>query len=148
MYLDIRVSPRTSTEEVKAQFQECIDSIQSRHPDIEISWETYLAVEGNHTSPDNWIVQSAMRAWEHVENKPHIARSNIAGATDASVLRPWGIPTARLGQELSNPPVDTSLGFLSGEGADIDVMLNLVRCYIYTIIDTCTRTKAELNITS
>ena len=86
---------------MKAQFQECIDSIQSRHPDIEISWETYLAVEGNHTSPDNWIVQSAMRAWEHVENKPHLARSNIAGATDASVLRPWGIPTARLGQELS-----------------------------------------------
>lgn len=144
LYLDIRVSPRNSIEEVKAMFQEFVGDARSRHPELDIAWEPYLEVGGNNTSHDNWIVQSSMRAWERVEGKAHVARAGIAGATDASVLRPWGIPTARLGQERENAPVDPSLGFLAGEGADIDVMMRLARCYIYTIIDTCTRSKEEL----
>ena len=62
--------------------------------------------------------------------------------TDAAVLRSWGIPTARLGGKMERPR-DPSLGFLAGEGADLDNLLKVARCYVYAIIDTCTRERRE-----
>ena len=142
LYLDLRVSPRSSPEDVIRQFQEFVEQAGARHPELHLSWEPYVTVPGSHTPPENWVVQSCIRAWERVEDQPHVAGS-MGGMTDAEVLRTWGIPTARLGGA-SSRPADPSLGFFGRQGADLGYLMRLARCYIYTIIDTCTRPRAEV----
>ena len=143
LYLDIRVSPDDDVRDVMREFGEFVDGLKAARPELELAWETFSAVPGTRTDPENWVVQSCMRAWETVEGKPHVARSSMSGMTDAAILRQWGVPVARLGGQLDRGR-DPSLGFLSGEGADLDNLIRLARCYVYTIIDTCTRTRAEL----
>ncbi|MGE3866875.1 MAG: peptidase dimerization domain-containing protein [Hyphomonadaceae bacterium] len=142
LYLDIRVSPRGDPRETLREFDAFVRAYRDGHPGVDLSWESYSAMPGTATAPENWAVQTALRAWEAVEGKPHAARTGLSGMTDAAVLRTWGVPTARLGGELSGRG-DPAWGFLAGEGADLDVMLRVARCYAYAIIDTCTRTLEE-----
>ncbi len=51
-----------------------------------------LSIPGSFTDPQNWIIQSCMRAWEFVENKKHLPRTKTSGATDANILRRRGNP--------------------------------------------------------
>ncbi len=141
LYLDIRVSPDDSTDTVLAEFGAFIDDLARRRPELDMAWEPYASMPGTRTDETNWVVQSCVRAWEHVEQRPHHWRP-ASGMTDAAVLRSWGIPTARLGGQVERPR-DPSLGFLAGEGADLDNLLKVARCYVYAIIDTCTRERRE-----
>ena len=127
-----------------AEFGEFIDGLRARRPELDLTWEPFATMPGTATDEQNWVVQSCVRAWERVEAKPHAWRA-ASGMTDAAVLRTWGIPTARLGGA-SEGPRDPSLGFLAGEGADLDLLMRLARCYVYTIVDTCTRPRAELGL--
>ena len=144
LYLDLRVSPNDTVEGALAEFGAFVDSLRARHPGIDVEWQSFASMPGTATPEDNWIVQSAVRAWEAVEGRRHEWRA-ASGLTDAAVLRSWGIPTARLGGQ-NNAPRDPSLGFLAGEGADLDNLLRVAKCYVYAIIDTCTRPRADLGL--
>ena len=144
LYIDLRVSPNDTVDAALAEFGAFVESLRARHPQIEAAWDAFASMPGTATSEDNWIVQSAVRAWEAVEGRRHEWRP-ASGMTDAAVLRSWGIPTARLGGQ-NSAPRDPSLGFLAGEGADLDNLLRVARCYVYAIIDTCARSRAEVGL--
>jgi hypothetical protein len=100
-----------------------------------------LSVPGSHTDPDNWIVQSCMRAWQAVEKRDHEFARGLSGTTDGNVLRAWGIPTARLGlPALAGLRSDLPVMF---DGCRVEDLMRLTRCYVHAIIDTCTRSRAE-----
>jgi hypothetical protein len=76
-----------------------------------------------------------------VEKRDHQFARGLSGTTDGNVLRAWGIPTVRLG-----------LAGMAGLHSDLPAMYDgcrvgdlrrLTRCYVYALIDTCTRTRAE-----
>jgi acetylornithine deacetylase/succinyl-diaminopimelate desuccinylase-like protein len=144
LYVDLRLSPRTSPMDAKHQFGEAIARIRERNPGLDLDWEMILSIPGGHTNPHNWIIQSLMRAWEQLEGRPHEPARNTSGATDAAILRGRGIPTARLGlpraRGLPGYP-----GFSMGV-ANIDSMQRLTRALVYGIIDTCTRDRAEVGL--
>jgi acetylornithine deacetylase/succinyl-diaminopimelate desuccinylase-like protein len=147
LYLDLRLSPRTSVAEAKRQFADAIAGIRERHPEIALDWELVLAVPGTHTDPGSWVVQSCMRGWEAIEERPHAARTNQSGATDANVLRGHGIPTARIG--LARVPDDAPMpnDFSKGMNVvDLREMEKLTRCLVYVIIDTCLRSRREVGL--
>jgi acetylornithine deacetylase/succinyl-diaminopimelate desuccinylase-like protein len=144
-YVDLRVSPRTETMAVKRQFADALAGIQARHPEIALDWEMLLSIPGSHTSPQNWIVQSCMRAWEDVEGGPHRAIFDTSGATDANILRGRGIPTARLGLPRASE-VDAASHPTSRRAASVASMERLVRCLVYSIVDTCTRDLGEVGL--
>ncbi len=144
LYLDLRIHPNNTTDSVLAEFGEFIDGLRERRPELDLTWEPFATMPGSATDEQNWVVQSCIRAWERVEDKPHTWTA-ASGLTDAAVLRSWGIPTARLGG-MSSAPRDPSHGFLAGEGADLEVLMRVARCYVYTIVDTCTRARAELGL--
>jgi acetylornithine deacetylase/succinyl-diaminopimelate desuccinylase-like protein len=147
LYLDLRLSPRTSPEEVKAQFGEALRTLQDAHPELDLTWDMILAIPGTSTDPSSWIVQSCMRAWEEVEGSSHSARANQSGATDANILRGTGIPTARIG--LARVPEDAPVpnDFSKGMNVvDTPNMVKLTRALIYAAVDTCGRSRAELEI--
>ena len=136
LYIDIRIHPDDSNESVLKEFEEFIERLKFDNPSLDLVWEPFASIPGTKTDPENWIAGSLIRAWERVEQKPH-TWSPASGMTDAAILRSWGIPTVRLGTQNFATP-DPSLGFLSGEGANLENMAQVVKAYIYAIIDTCT----------
>lgn len=145
IYLDIRCHPRTSPAEVRAQFEEAIAGVLKRYPDVELEWEMTASLAGASTDPNSWIVQSAIRAWEQVEGKPHPTPPRRSGQTDISMIRNLGIPTARTGWV--GTPEKTPDEYRQGLGGmGVSFPPDLVapcRKLVYSIIDTCTRTRAE-----
>jgi acetylornithine deacetylase/succinyl-diaminopimelate desuccinylase-like protein len=144
LYVDLRISPRTDPLEAKRQFAEALARIRAEHPGLEVDFEMVLSIPGGHTDSQSWIVQSLMRAWECVEGKPHVPPRNTSGATDAAILRGRGIPTARLGLPRATP-LPGYPGFSMGV-ANVESMRRLTRCLVYSIVDTCTRSRAEVGL--
>ncbi|MFA5120687.1 M20 family metallopeptidase [Zavarzinia sp.] len=145
---DIRVSPRTTPAEVRAQFAEGMREILSRHPGIEASWEMYGSTPGGFTDRGNWIVQSALRGWEHVEGAPHPAVPPMGGQTDGAMIRRLGIPCARIGYPW--PPENCDPAFKEGLGgmgaAYVPDLLKSARAVLYAVIDTLARERAETGL--
>jgi acetylornithine deacetylase/succinyl-diaminopimelate desuccinylase-like protein len=146
IYLDIRCNPRTPPAEVKAQFDEAITGILARHSDVELDWEMTASLPGASTDPESWIIQSAIRAWEEIEGKPHPAPPRTSGQTDISMIRNLGIPTARTGWvSMPEKTPDEYRQGLGGMGVSFPPDLaTTCRKLVYSIIDTCTRTRADV----
>jgi hypothetical protein len=105
-------------------------------------------VPGGTTSPSNWIIQSARRGWEHIEQRPHLTPDFLGGQTDGAALRRFGIPTARIGwpwpAEGSPEPLAEGMG---GMGATyIPDLMPCAQKIMYAVIDTLTRKRAELGL--
>jgi acetylornithine deacetylase/succinyl-diaminopimelate desuccinylase-like protein len=146
IYLDLRCNPRTPPSEVKAQVGEAIAGIRARHLEAEIDWLMTASLAGASTDPENWIVKSAIRAWEEVEGKPHPVPPRTSGQTDISMIRNLGIPTARTGW-VSTPektPDEYRQG-LGGMGVSFPPdFVPICKKLVYSIIDTCTRARADV----
>jgi acetylornithine deacetylase/succinyl-diaminopimelate desuccinylase-like protein len=146
IYLDVRCNPRTPPAEVKAQFEEAIAGILARHPEVELDWDMTASLAGASTDPGCWIIQSAIRAWEEVEGKPHAAPPRTSGQTDISMIRNLGIPTARTGWvSMPDKTPDEYRQGLGGMGVSFPPdLVTTCRKLVYSVIDTCTRTRAEV----
>lgn len=143
-YVDLRISPRVSPTEAKRQFGEAIERIVKANPGLSVDLEMIVSIPGSFTDPENWIVQSCVRAWEFVESKKHSPRTGTSGATDANILRAAGIPTARLGMPRLKDPNENQRSRFSMETSNIASMKQLTKCLVYAAIDTCTRERREV----
>ena len=149
LYVDLRISPRTTPPDARRQFAEAMRSIEAAHPDLRLSWDMVLAIPGTSTDPASWIVQSCGRAWEAVAGRPHETMVDTSGATDANILRQRGIPTARVGMPKVSDNLGVEVDFAMGMNAvDVTEMSRLTKLLIRTIVDTCTRTRAEIGVSS
>jgi acetylornithine deacetylase/succinyl-diaminopimelate desuccinylase-like protein len=144
IFIDLRISPRVRPVEAKRQFDGAIARIAGADPELSLASEMILSIPGSHTDPQNWIVQSTMRAWEFVEQKSHTPRSKTSGATDANILRAAGIPTARLGMPRPNIVNPHQRSIFSMETSNVAGMKQLTKCLVYAAIDTCTRERREV----
>ncbi len=149
IYLDMRINPRTTPAQVRAQFAEFMNSLAEECPDLDCSWSMVGSVPGGKTDVDNFIVQSALRAWEFVEGAPHGEPPRMAGQTDGAIIRRLGIPTARIGYPWPSPeiPEEYMTGGLAGMGAAwMPDMMKTARAVVYVIIDTLMRERVEVGL--
>jgi hypothetical protein len=107
-----------------------------------------LAIPGTSTPQETWIVQSAARGWEAVEQRPYEPPPGFtSGATDANILRNRGIPTARIGMPKLASPDGREVDFALGMNAvDVGNMAQLTRALVYAIVDTCGRTRQDVGL--
>ncbi|PKO80225.1 MAG: acetylornithine deacetylase [Betaproteobacteria bacterium HGW-Betaproteobacteria-13] len=148
LFFDVRINPRTSPAEVKAQFAEFVRDLQAKRPDLVLDWEMYGSVPGGTTDERNWVIQSAKRGWEHIEQRPHGTPDLLGGQTDGTALRRYGVPTARIGWPwpAEGSPEVLAEG-LGGMGATyIPDLMPCARKIMYIVIDTLTRTRSELGL--
>lgn len=149
IYFDVRINPRTTPADVKAQVAEFMASLLKKYPDLDMDWEMYGSVPGGTTDPENWIIQSGRRGWENVEGNAYPAKPELLGGqTDGAALRRLGIPTARMGwpwpAEGSPMPIGEGLG---GMGATyIPDLMPCARKILYAIIDTLAREQSEVGL--
>lgn len=148
IFCDVRINPRTTPGEVKAQFARFIADLRTRHPALDLDWEMYGSVPGGTTDPQNWIIQSAIRGWETIEQRPYSTPDYLGGQTDGAALRRFGIPTARIGWPwpASGSPQPLAEG-LGGMGATyIPDLMPCAQKIMYAAIDTLTRSRAEVGL--
>lgn len=148
IFFDVRVNPRVSPASVKAQFADFVEDLRKRFPDLDLDWEQYGSVPGGTTDPDNWIIQSCKRGWEHIEQRPHGTPDYLAGQTDGAALRRYGVPTARIGWPwpATGAPLPVAEG-LGGMGATyIPDLLPCAEKILYAVIDTLTRERHEVGL--
>ncbi len=131
---------------IAAQLGAAIAEIRANHPDIDLDWEMTASIPGASTDPESWIVRSAIAGWEAVEGRTHEPPRRTSGQTDISTIRNLGIPTARTGW-VSTPDAtpDEFRQGLGGMGVTCAPDLaHTCRKLVYTIVDTCTRTREEV----
>lgn len=148
VFLDVRINPRTSPAEVKAQFAEFISTFIRANPDVSLDWEMYGSAPGGSTDPENWIIQSARRGWESVEGMPHPVAPYMGGQTDGAALRRLGVPTARIGWPwpAEGSPLEIAEG-LGGMGATyVPDLMPCAKKIVYAIVDTLTRPRHEVGL--
>lgn len=148
IFFDIRVNPRVSPADVKAQFARFIEGLKKRFPELDVDWEQYGSVPGGTTDPENWIIQSCKRGWEYVEKRPHGTPDYLAGQTDGAALRRYGVPTARIGWPwpATGAPLPVAEG-LGGMGATyIPDLIPCAEKILYALIDTLTRNRSEIEL--
>lgn len=149
IYLDMRINPRTTPAEVRAQFAAFMQELGQELPDLDLDWVMVGSAPGGKTDVDNFIVQSALRAWEFVEGSPHGEPAKMAGQTDGAIIRRLGIPTARIGYPWPAPqiPEEFMTGGLGGMGAAwMPDMMKTAKAIIYVIIDTLMRDREEVGL--
>ena len=148
IFFDVRINPRTSPGEVKAQFARFIAGFCAAHPDIDLDWAMYGSTPGGTTDPDNWIIQSAQRGWEHIEGRDYPEPDLLGGQTDGAALRRLGVPTARMGWPW--PATGSPLPVAEGLGGMCATYVpDLMPCahkIAYALIDTLTRPRADLGL--
>jgi acetylornithine deacetylase/succinyl-diaminopimelate desuccinylase-like protein len=140
--IDVRVPPSLSPTEVAGELRLALDRMQLEDPDLETDMDQLSALPGSRTEPDHWVVQTLIRAWEWKERREHTFGRNGSGASDAALLRGAGIPTARIGL----PPSDGIYDGFSMGSVDTIGVVRLAEILIYAIVDTCTRTRAEVGV--
>ena len=145
IYVDLRLNPRAAPMDAHRQMEEALAQICAAHPELEVSCNMILAIPGATTSPESWIVQSGIRAWEAVAGNKHEPRTGTSGATDANILRNRGIPTVRIGMPPPRRPAPYSGSFSMGV-VELDGMIELTKCLVRIAVDTCTRTRAEVGL--
>jgi acetylornithine deacetylase/succinyl-diaminopimelate desuccinylase-like protein len=148
IFLDIRINPRSTPAAVKAEFGRFVEGLKARDPSLVLDWDMYGSVPGGTTDEQNWIVQSAFRAWEHIEQRPHGKPDLLGGQTDGAALRRYGVPTVRIGwpwpADGSPEPVAEGLG---GMGATyVPDLIPCAQKIMYIVIDTLTRERSELGL--
>ena len=148
IFFDVRISPRTTPGEVKAQFAEFMADLKRRFPEIDTDWEMYGSAPGGTTDPSNWIIQSARRGWENIEGKAYSTPDPLGGQTDGAALRRFGVPTARIGWPwpASGSPEPIAEG-LGGMGATyVPDLMPCLEKILYAAIDTLMRPRSELGL--
>jgi hypothetical protein len=148
IFLDVRINPRTTPGEVKSQFAVFIAELRAAHPDLDLDWEMYGSTPGGTTDASNWIIQSARRGWETIEDTPYRDPDLLGGQTDGAALRRLGVPTARIGWPWpatgSPEPIAEGLG---GMGATyVPDLMPCARKIMYAVIDTLTRSRSEMGL--
>jgi acetylornithine deacetylase/succinyl-diaminopimelate desuccinylase-like protein len=146
LWVDLRLSPRTTPMEAKREFTAALEKIRADLPGTEVTAEMVLAIPGTASDPRMWVSRSAIDAWEALEGREHQAISGNSGATDANILRSRGIPTVRIGMpKVTEAPfeIDFAMGMNT---VDVRAMERLTRHLVRTTIDTITRSRAEVGL--
>lgn len=149
IYIDLRTNPYQTMAEIETEFSQAMRDILKKHPDIKADWEMYVSCQGSLTDPEHWVVKSAVRSWEEVNGKAYPGAALMSGQTDAATICQLGIPLARIGYPYigeKEMPEEFAEG-LGGMGvAFIPDLIDPIRQIIFIIIDSCTRSRDELNL--
>lgn len=120
--IDVRVGPQRTVASVARQIRQVIGDLLA---DDAIDWqlETIATLPPSTTPQHSSIMGAARNAWVELENAAANRPDATSGASDANLLRAWGIPTARVGmpkRPLPHGVVNDPFGMNAVNVADCD----------------------------
>ena len=147
IYLDARTNPDQTCASVHEELSAFLRQLAHVDPTLQVECELFATCEASRTNPSHWIVQSARRGWEDRHGRAYPGAPLASGQTDAATICRLGIPLVRVGYPFAvNMPPQFAEG-LGGMGvARISDLMGPCQSVIYTIIDTCSRSRGELDL--
>lgn len=144
--IDVRIPPGLTATAARDLLDHELDGLRATDPELGIRVEELASFEGSRTDPDHWVVRSLVDAWEWREEREHAWPKAGSGASDASLIRAAGVPTARIGLP---PSTGSALypGFSMGV-ADPHPVARLASVLVRTFVDTASRTRGEVGLPS
>jgi succinyl-diaminopimelate desuccinylase len=108
--VDLRIGPDDSADEAEREFSRKLSELTKRL-NVSASCSRVMTIDASRTPADSEVVTTTVAAWESITQSPHKPFAHMSGATDANILRQFGIPTARVGlAKASVPGIDFQLG--------------------------------------
>ncbi len=101
--LDVRLAPNQTPAATTRLVRDVIEDALAGQ-DVAWTMQTVASVPPSASAADAMIVAAARTAWEELEHRQAPAPVATSGASDANLLRAWGIPTARVGMPLPAQP--------------------------------------------
>lgn len=95
--VDLRLAPGQSPLDAHRELEASLDELRRRDGDLDVTSELVLGIPALRTDPEHWLCSTAVRAWETETGDSHRPLDGMSGATDANILRQWGLPTVRVG---------------------------------------------------
>ena len=149
IFIDVRTAPGQTAAQVEREFSALMQSIMAKYDDVDAEWETIVTCDAARTDPEHWVTRSATRAWEAVHERKYTETPYLSGQTDAAAICRLGIPLVRIGYPWvgdKEMPAEYAEG-LGGMGvANIPDLVGTIKALIYSVIDSCTRSRAEIGI--
>jgi len=148
LYVDLRITPRCTPMQAWRELEARLESL--RATGLRIDCDLILAIPGEATDPENWIIRTCIASWEATEGRKHTPLLKTSGQTEAAILRRHGIPTARFGLPAAMSPDLLSDGEPRPKHTMGVVNAASIRryseCIIRVIIETCTRRLHEVGL--
>ncbi len=147
LYLDLRVTPAMDPRKAFGEFEAELKRMAGEDPQLKYDLEVFHSnVPATVTPPDNYLIQSALRARELVvgqkqENFP-LGQGNASN--DGHVFRRHGVPAIKCGPSGGAVPGNAQWLLEEGERVSIDDLVTLSKIYVGVILDICTKTREQI----
>lgn len=134
--VDLRFGPNMTADAAEQQFRDVFDTLCSRHQ-LEADFTRIQTINASRTDRTDPIIETVIRNWEELKQRPHEPFTEMSGATDANIIRQHGIPTARVGLPKAGiEGLDFQLGM---NCASISDMRDLTRLLLASTLQFCGR---------
>jgi acetylornithine deacetylase/succinyl-diaminopimelate desuccinylase-like protein len=129
LFLDVRVPPAIPMSEARRDVQELFFTLEKKHPDFGLEFETYVSVPGARIDENHEMIRAIEANHERIMGKPP-EREVVTWCSDASVLSRYGVETVNYGP--SSGPRDKE-----GEKVEIQTLVDITKIYALTAAEIC-----------
>ncbi len=150
LYLDLRVTPAMNPREAVDELEAELRKIAADDPQLKYEVEVYAAnVPGTFTKPDNYLVQSCLRAQEFVLGKRQekFPLGQGTAYNDSNIFRQHGIPAVKCGPSGGKVPANLQELLDEGERLSVEDLISAAKMYVAIVLDLCTKTRGEIRST-
>ena len=129
LFLDLRVPPSMTLQQARREARALFRSLQKKHPDYGLEFETYVSVPGASIAADHPMVKTIEANHRRVTGKA-AGHDTVLWCSDASVMTRFAIDTVNYGP--SSGPRDAE-----GEKVDIKTLVDITKIYALTAAELC-----------
>lgn len=147
LYVDMRVSPAMNPREAVDELEAELKKIAADDPQLKYEVEVYASnVPATLTRPDNYLVESSLRAQERVLGKRQekFPLGQGTAYNDSNIFRWHGIPAVKCGPSGGKVPPEARSLLDEGERLSVEDLVKAAKMYVAVVLDICTKSREEI----
>jgi acetylornithine deacetylase len=129
VFLDLRIPPNMSLQDARREAKSLFSGLQSKFPEFELEFETFVSVPGARIAADHPMVKAIEANHKRIVGATP-KRDTVLWCSDASVMTRFGIETVNYGP--SSGPRDKE-----GEKVAIKTLVDITKIYALTAAELC-----------
>ena len=147
IYIDLRVTPSMNPMEALHELEAELRNISASDPQLKYEIEIFASnVPSTVTPPDNYLVQSGLRAQELVLGQKQeqfpVGQANLSN--DSNIFRQHGVPAIKCGPAGGKIPANVPELADEGERLSIEDLVTATKIYVAIALDISTKTRGEI----
>jgi len=147
LYLDLRVTPAMNPREAIDELATELKRLADHDPQLKYDIEVFGSnVPATFTPPDDYLVQTCLRAQELVLGKKQqkFPLGQGTATNDSNVFRWHGIPAVKCGPAGGKLPPGAEELQNEGERLSVEDLVAAAKMYVAIALNICTKTRMEI----